>query len=60
MPSDKVSRPYSIKGSILAFLSGAFFFFLVLSSLWWIPVAVVGWMGYIYGEHRHAPDNHHI
>ena len=44
---------YSVKVCILSFISGVFFFFLVLSSGWWIPVGVTIWGLYFYLEDRH-------
>jgi len=53
---------FSVKGCILSFLSGAFFFFLVLSSGWWIPTGIAFWLVYFFMESRRTgspnPLNH--
>ncbi|WP_431214625.1 hypothetical protein ACQ86N_07550 [Puia sp. P3] len=45
---------FSVKGCILSFLSGAFFFFLVLSSVWWIPTGIAFWLVYFFMESRRS------
>jgi len=45
---------FSVKGCILSFLSGAFFFFLVLSSAWWIPTGIAFWLVYFFMESRRS------
>jgi hypothetical protein len=44
---------FSVKGCILSFLAGAFFFFLVLSSVWWVLTGIAFWLVYFCMESRH-------
>jgi len=53
---------FSVKGCILSFLAGAFFFFLVLSSVWWVLTGIAFWLVYFCMENRRPgslTENHH-
>jgi hypothetical protein len=43
-----------IKACILAFLSGIFFFFLILRSAWWLVPGVLTWTAiFLWQDRRH-------
>ena len=59
--SPRPKKSFMLKACLLAFLSGIFFFFLILQSAWWLLPGVLTWTAiFVWQDHQeHQRDQGH-